>query len=144
MEMNKQREKGGDSNTICYPGVFVNVLVVCSSVSIIFGVFTAYKFWETGVAMVFYICGVISILIALSIRRFKIKVEKERLLIVPLIGKRRTYKLSEIECVKQDQDGGIEIIVQGKTIITVNPILTGISRSVQFLEEQGVHIYFEK
>ena len=125
-----------------YPKVFGQILYSCFVISLIFAVFIIYTFQDSAIAVLFIIVGIVCIFITIAINRFKITVNGRFLIIIPPVGRKNVIKISDIDCIEEDQEGGIKITAKGKKIAVVNPLSEGIHELVEVLKKRKVHIFY--
>ena len=138
----KDNNDGNVEGEVRYPKVFGQILYSCFIISLVFAVFIIYTIQDIAIAALFIIAGIVCIFITIAINRFKITVNGIFLIIVPPVGRKNIIKILDIDCLEEDQEGGIKIIVKGKKVAVVNPMSVGIHELVKVLEKRKVHISY--
>lgn len=140
----KKKDNNDDNveGEVRYPKMFGQILYSCFIISLVFAVFIIYTFQDIAIAVLFIIAAIMCVFITIAINRFKITVNGIFLIIVPPVGRKNIIKISDIDCLEEDQEGGIKITVKGKKAAVVNPMAIGIHELVKVLEKRNVHISY--
>lgn len=138
--MKKEYTPESELNILCYPAVFWKILHMCFFISLAIAIIVFFCFDEAGVVTFFLIVSLANSLGSYFVKRYKIIVEKEKILITPFIGKKREIKISEIEYLEKSCEDSVKIIERGKKAITIDPMLVGTEEFVCLLQRKGVSL----
>lgn len=122
----KMKDKENKLFETSYPDHYRHSLTICVIVCIVLllGVEFIYGFGENrAIAVLLILLGVIIFLLRQGITRYKVIIDNESIIIKPLVGKKRTIALSDIDEVKEGI-GGLSIISKNKKIVAIDKAIT--------------------
>lgn len=133
-----------DVKRVCFPAVFIKILRGCFGICIVFAGIMLFWYQDNGIALIFLIMGMVGIGGAWGVGRYAIILEEEVLIVVPLIGRKYTIKIEEIQYLKKRSNESVDIVVNGKKIVTLDPMLVGLENFILQLQERGVSLHYKE
>lgn len=134
----------GEVKKIYFPPIYKKTIYICFFLSMLFAGIMIFIYQVIDIAVFFNVLGIICLLAARSVGRYCIVVDKERLIITPFVGSRKSVGISQIECLEKNYSGSIKIIVNGQKIVTLDSMLIGVEEFIQLLQEKGVVLRLKK
>lgn len=131
----KYEEKTG-KNQLYFPPVFLKILYSCFVIAIIFSAITIFVYKDVGITVFLIIMGLISVSAGWVIGRYKVILEKDELIIMHPIGKKRCIPVSKIKSIERNSNGGFKLIIKGEKTIKLDAMLIGIEAFIEELNKK--------
>lgn len=132
MVTRKKYEVKDKENQLYFSPVFWKILYICFVITIIFSAIMMFMYKDVGISVFLIIMGLISVSAGWVIGRYKVILEKDELIIMHPIGKKRCIPVSKIKSIERNSNGGFKLIIKGEKTITLDAMLIGIEG---FIEE---------
>lgn len=121
-----------------YPIVYKEILTVCigmclglmALLEIVYGIKE-----NKGVFVLLVIMCLLIWLLRIGVSRYSIIVNEENIVVTPLIGKKRTIVLSDIDELRESKNGGLSIICKATKVITIDRAIEGYEQLSKVLEK---------
>ena len=127
MTRRREREKESD-NVFILPREYCKIMMRCTIACIILAIMTLLRFGieDSKEVMVFMLCICFLFVPVCSIfTRGKIKVEEDKIIVVPLLGKKQEINWNDIEVKINCEIEEIVLRVNNKKIMTISPMYVG-------------------
>lgn len=121
-----------------YPIVYKEILTVCigmclglmALLEIVYGIKENKEVFVLLVIMCLLIW-----LLRIGVSRYSIIVNEENIVVTPLIGKKRTIVLSDIDELRESKSGGLSIICKATKVITIDRAIEGYEQLCKVIEK---------
>ncbi len=140
MVTRKKYEVKDGENQLYFPPVFWKILYLCFVISIIFSAIMIFMYKDVGISVFLIIMGLVSIFAGWMVERYKVILEKDELIIVYPIGKKRYVQISKLKSIEKNSNGGFKLIIEGEKAITLEAMLIGVEGFIETLNKKRVYL----
>lgn len=136
----REREKESDY-VVILPKGYCKIIMRCTIVCILLAVMLYLRFGieDSREVIIFLLCMCILFVLLCSIfTRGKIKIEEEKIIVVPLLGNKRELNLNEIGVKIDYEIKEIVLRVKNKKIMTISPLYVGYEEFLSVLRDREI------
>ena len=136
--MIRRREKESDY-VVILPREYCKIIMRCTIVCIILTIMTLLRFGieDSREVMIFMLCICFLLVpVCLIFTRGKIKVEEDKIIVVPLLRNKQEIKWNEIEVKIDYEIEEIVLRVNNKKIMTISPLYVGYEEFLSVLRDR--------
>lgn len=136
--MIRRREKESDY-VVILPREYCKIVMRCTIACIILAIMILLRFGieDSREVMVFMLCiCFLLVLVCLIFTRGKIKVEEDKIIVVPLLRNKQEIKWNEIEVKIDYEIEEIVLKVNNKKIMTISPLYAGYEEFLSVLRDR--------